>query len=285
MKIFTFNDFVCPVDGLLLKGEKTLRCESGHSYDVAREGYCNLLLVQEKATLQPGDNKEMVSSRGRFLDSGHFAPIADKLFEMVQHLAALSNSDRPLRIVDAGCGEGYYLNELLKRASASKAAGELALAGFDISKWAVKAAAKRTNRISWAVAGNRRVPFAKESVDIILSMFGFADWKSFKSALRKEGHVLTVDPGHEHLIELRKIIYPVLKAKDTPDGAVPNGYVLERKEVLRFSINLTSPSMIQDLLSMTPHAFRIKDKARQELQAMKHLTVTVDVVYKIFKIK
>ena len=279
MKVSAFNEFVCPVDGLaLLQDGKTLSCAKGHVYDIAREGYCNLLLVQQKASLDPGDNKEMVAARRRFLDGGYFEPIADKLCEMIPR-------DKDLRIVDAGCGEGYYLNRLKEAAIKDRHAAKLALAGCDVSKWAIKAAAKRSPEIAWAVAGNKKLPFAPGSVDLIVTMFGYPDWKKFKPLLSKAGRVLLVDPGPEHLIELRKIIYPDVKLNEAylMNAATACGYVLKWEERLRFSINVPNNACIQDLLSMTPHAYRIKKEARDKLQALKKLSVTVDVIFMILQ--
>ncbi len=287
MKISAFTNFVCPVEGLsLLRSANSLHCVKGHNFDVAREGYCNLLLVQQKKTLNPGDNKEMVAARGRFLGGGHFTRIADKLFEIVGTIVAESKGSGHLRIVDAGCGEGYYLDQLRKRAVDSNFSATLELAGFDISKWALKAAAKRSTDIAWAVAGNRQLPFAAGSINLILSMFGFADWESFKTVLAKNGQVLLVDPGPDHLIELRKIIYPTVNVSPLPPAskAIASGFILQREESLKFSISLKNSSQIQDLLAMTPHAFRITAKARKELEALKHLTVTVDVVFRILRV-
>ena len=281
--------FVCPLDNLLLHREKnSLRCDKGHTYDVAREGYCNLLLVQEKASLDPGDNQVMVAARRRFLDGGHFTPIADRLGRIVFEIAGKNHRSNPLRVVDAGCGEGYYLHQLSQSTFVKQHQSNFILAGCDISKWAVKAAAKRSSDIFWAVAGNRRLPFAPDSVDVILSMFGFPDWKSFKTVQPVNGHVVLVDPGPDHLIELRKIIYPKVNVSELPalpTAATEAGYVLEQQSQLKFSVNLKNNSSIQDLLSMTPHAFRITPKAREELETLKHLTVSVDAVFRVLGLK
>lgn len=284
MKVCALTDFVCPVDGRpLLKEHNSLQCDRGHGYDLARERYCNLLLVQQKASRDPGDNKDMAAARRRFLEGDYFAPIAERLFKIIGELAANAQPRAPLRIVDAGCGEGYYLRQLSQLAKASNDPASLALAGCDISKWAVKLAAKRSEAIAWAVASNRQLPFARASVDLILSMFGFPVWKSFQAVQSEGGRVVLVEPGPGHLIELRKIIYPVVNVSEAPalTAATEAGYILEREEPLKFSVSLQNNSSIQDLLAMTPHAFRISRKAREDIQALKNFTVSVDVVFRI----
>ncbi len=196
MSVSALKSFVCPVDGRpLTQKEKSLQCDQKHVYDIAREGYCNLLLVQQKASLDPGDKKDMVAARRRFLDGGFFAPIAERLFKIVGEAATKGGDEALLRIIDAGCGEGYYLHQLSKFAAASDYPAKLELAGCDISKWAVKAAAKRFPDIAWAVAGNKQLPFAPGSVDLIISMFGFPVWENFKAVQSNDGRVVLVDPG------------------------------------------------------------------------------------------
>lgn len=286
MKVFALKSFVCPIDGLPLLQEKNIfRCEKGHVFDAAREGYCNLLLVQQKASLDPGDNKEMVASRRKFLDDGHFASIAERVFDMVCNMAAKVKHEAPLRMVDAGCGEGYYLHQLNKLAFASHHKTTLALAGCDISKWAIKAAAKRSADIAWVVAGNRQLPFAPGTVDLILSMFGFPDWESFKTVQPVDGRVLLISPGPDHLIELRKIIYPEINVRKdrSLNTATECGYMLKLSDQLKFSVNLENNASIQNLLAMTPHAFRIAPKAQGELKALKRLTISIDVLFRVLQ--
>lgn len=267
--------FHCPLDGqILTASENSLRCSNGHSFDRAKEGYCNLLLVQQKASLDPGDNKEMVEARRRFLVGGYFAPIAEKLAEQVR---ALEISEP--RILDAGCGEGYYLGKLKKALPVSS------MAGIDISKWAVKAAAKGQKNIAWAVASSKQLPLAKNSVDLVLCLFGFPFWESFRSVLIENGFLLLVDPAPDHLWELREVIYEKVKANDLSniDGALAAGFRLVNEEVLTYSITFEQNSAIRDLLAMTPHGYRIKPEAREALNRRESLTTKVSVVFRLLQ--
>jgi 23S rRNA (guanine745-N1)-methyltransferase len=119
------QNFACPIDGTALEtGLVTApgqpwRCVNGHSFDIARDGYCNLLVVQHKASRDPGDTAEMVAARRRVLDSGIYAALADHVAASVSALAGNPRSPAPFRIVDAGCGEGYYLARLVEMAAAT----------------------------------------------------------------------------------------------------------------------------------------------------------------------
>ena len=282
MTILGAAPLACPIDGLplVLDGARC-RCAGGHSYDRAREGYWNLLVVQHKASRDPGDSREMVAARRRFLDAGHFAPVADAVFQAVRTVMASAGEtpQRPFTIVDAGCGEGFTLDRLADLASKSSDSGTLALAGIDISKWAVKAAARRKAPVTWLVANNSRPPFPPGSVDVVLCLFGFPVWEGFSRIQPVGAHVLMVDPGPDHLIELREVIYPLVRRTPPPplDAAEAAGYHLVREQALQFPVALSGAGAIQDLVAMTPHAHRLSQPGREALSALHGLTVTVDV--------
>lgn len=276
MRIEPATKLACPIDGLpLAEAGTALRRDNGHTFDRAREGYWNLLLVQHKASRDPGDSKEMVAARRRFLDTGHFAPIAQLVFDIVVSLAG----DEPLSVADAGCGEGYYLAQLCRHATADVSPHALELAGFDVSKWAVQAAARRKLPVMWLVANNRNPPFLANSVDILLCLFGFPVWQGFRSVQKRGGRVLLVDPGPDHLIELREIAYPSVARSGPPAlaQAEPHGYRLEREETLRFEFELETNEAILDLVAMTPHAFRIPAAGHEALSRTDQLRITTDV--------
>ncbi len=258
----------------------TLRCEQNHSFDRAREGYYNLLAVQHKASRDPGDSREMVASRRRILDAGLYAPIAVRTCEIARRL--IEATDRPggTSVLDAGCGEGYYLDAIAHALSS-----DVGLAGIDISKWAIRAAAKRNSRVFWAVASNRQLPFAPASVDLILSMFGFPLWDAFAAMQPVGGYVLLVDPGPDHLIEMRSIIYPQVNATKSQllDAAHAAGYTLVDEQRLRFGVELTSAAQIADLLGMTPHGHRAPLQGREALARLSQLSVTADVVFRTLR--
>lgn len=292
MHVAAAQNLACPIDATPLQATAdALRCSMGHTFDRARAGYCNLLLVQHKASRDPGDSKVMVAARRRILDAGLYAPIADGVFAIVrtaaQEAGAAAGRGATLRIVDAGCGEGYYLHRLSQAATGCADPVRLELAGVDISKWAVRAAAKRTTDIAWAVASNRRLPFAQGSVGLILSMFGFPVWEGFKPVQPVGGHVLLVDPGPDHLIELRSVIYPTVEQTGPPSlhAAETAGYRLEWEQQLRYVVNLDHAAQIRDLLAMTPHFHRMPAAGRDALARLERLSVTLEVAFRMLRLE
>jgi 23S rRNA (guanine745-N1)-methyltransferase len=272
MNITPFLALACPLDGTPLHRNGTAwTCTSGHSFDIASQGYTNLLPVQHKRSRDPGDSKEMIAARRRFLTAGFYQPIAAAVSRAV--LADLP-ADATLSCLDAGCGEGYYLRQL---AAAVPDEQTLALLGLDISKWAVLAAAKQDKRVTWVVGSNANLTVLPGTLDRVLCMFGFPVYPEFARVLKPGGILVQVDAGPDHLRELREIIYPSLKPERTAETPTPAGFSRLPTETLRFPIDLTSAEQIADLLAMTPHLYRASAEGRAQAAALTALALSVDV--------
>jgi len=277
MNITPFQALTCPLDGKPLTRKATLYyCTAGHSFDIASQGYTNLLPVQKKRSLDPGDSKEMVAARRRFLNAGHYQPIAAAV-----NRATLANfpPDASFSCLDAGCGEGYYMRQL----SAAIGKGQtLALLGLDISKWAVLAATKQEKQPNWVVGSNANLPVLSGTLDRVLCMFGFPVYPEFARVLKPNGRLLQVDTGPDHLRQLREIIYPSLKAERRAETETPAGFTHLSSETVGYSLELTTNEQIADLLAMTPHLYRASAEGRAKASALTALTVTVDVRVTVF---
>ena len=273
MAIVPFVSLACPLDGAPLKRiGAAWRCAAGHSFDVASQGYTNLLPVQKKRSLDPGDSKEMVAARRRFLEAGFYQPIAAAVSRAV--LAGLP-SGVSASCLDAGCGEGYYLRQLAAVAAGSGQA--LELLGLDISKWAVLAAARQGPGAPWVVGSNAKLPAGDGSLDRVLCLFGFPVYGEFARVLKPGGQLLLVDAGPEHLRELRAIIYPQLKAERPRDPAPPAGFSYLAEETLRYRLAIEGAAQIADLLAMTPHLYRASAEGRARAAALTAIELSVDV--------
>jgi 23S rRNA (guanine745-N1)-methyltransferase len=221
----------------------------------------------------------MVAARSRVLATGAFRPISDAIATQTIALLKLAGK-RSCAVLDAGCGEGSYLHAL---ASALAAHPELEarLAGIDISKWAIQSATKRAATATFlAVASNRHLPFRKEKLDVIVSLFGFPLWDAFAPTQPPCAHVLLVDPAPDHLKELRTIIYRNVRKTQPPrlDAALASGYRQADEQRITFSFDLEPATLIADLLTMTPHAHRATAEGRATLATKTRLALTGDVV-------
>ncbi len=285
MNIRKANNLACPLDGLPLTiSEKQLVCSSGHSFDVARQGYVNLLPVQQKRSKHPGDSHEMIEARAAFLNTEIYAPIAGMLNDISFDLI-VNNKLEDICILDAGCGEGYYLENLLCYLEQKSIRQNVSFMGLDISKPAILAAAKRSKKMTWLVASNKKPPVLPGTVDIIFCLFGFPVYDRFRTLLKPGGHIVLVEAGVEHLIELRNIIYPVVNKSAPPDlsQAEAAGFSLcHQSDVTYLSKNM-SKSQITNLLGMTPHLYRASQEGKQMIHQLDTIDMTVDVIFRVLE--
>ena len=281
MNIIRAHNLACPIDGHRLEQKDSqLVCENGHSFDIARQGYVNLLPVQHKRSKHPGDSKAMVLARSEFLNSGIYRPVADKLIDIVSEQLTGEEQDC---ILDTGCGEGYYLDAVFNALFDNN--NNLSFIGLDISKDAIIQSTKRNRQISWLVGTNRQPPVEDESIDIILCLFGFLCINAFNKVLKPGGKIILVDPGSDHLKELRKIIYPEVKktASSDPLQNETYGFKVTKTERLTFKATINSNEKIKQLLVMTPHFYRASEEGRQAASCLDELEITIDVVFSILE--
>lgn len=263
---------ICPVcQAPLGEAEGGVACAAGHRFDRARQGYLNLLPVQHKKSRDPGDNAAMVEARRRFLDAGHYAPIAERLAERVHEQA-------PDTWLDVGCGEGYYSERI---ARALPQAHGYAL---DISREAVRLACKRAPQMTWMVASMARIPLADASCQVLTSVFSPLDWQETLRLLAPGGVLLRVGPTREHLMELRQRLYDEVRDYDDEKhlAQVPAGLQHSRSETLAFSLALDAAQDRADLLAMTPHGWRASAERRAAVIDTP-LTVRVAIRYDWFQ--
>lgn len=256
-----------------------LSCLNRHCFDLARQGYVNLLPVQKKKSKDPGDSPDMVEARHRFLEAGYYNPIADELLSLIRDLPSTPTHT----ILDSGCGEGFYLRHIANTLKADNSS--LTLFGLDISKPAIQLAARSPQAIGWLVGSGRGAPVQNGSLDTILCIFGFCFYADFAQILKPGGTLIRIDAGPDHLKELRERIYPELKPARAFDyqSATDMGFVLEQEKTLQFHLPpLDMPTMLQ-LMAMTPHLYRANKTLLAELQASDMPEILVDVVFRTFK--
>lgn len=262
-------DLLCPLCGsVLVKNDRAWQCENRHSFDVARQGYVNLLPVQNKRSLQPGDTKEQVISRRAFLDGGFYAPIRDALCQ----LAADHSCAGP--ILDIGCGEGYYSSHLASALNTE-------LVGLDISKEAVRYAAGRYKNALWLCASAARLPVPDRSVGLITSLFALTMPEEFLRVLRPEGAFIQVLAAEDHLLGLKSIIYPQLNHKEKDTVPTVPGFRLAESRPVQFTFTVEGEH-VQNLLSMTPHVYRISKEGADRLRQTQTLTDTASCVLNLY---
>ena len=261
---------MCPICGENLnQQDRSFVCPNRHSFDIARQGYINLLTVQQKHSLAPGDTREQVLSRRAFLEEGFYAPIAQTLTDTAKKYGVTGE------ILDVGCGEGWYSAQLA-------GALNLPLTGLDISKEAVRCAAAKYKDYRWLCATAAHIPVPDASAGLLTSLFALTLPEEFHRVLAPCGLYFQVLAAEDHLLGLKSIIYDELhhKEKDT----VPELPGFQRLESIpiRFSFTVAG-EQIQNLFSMTPHVFRIGKSGAERLAKTKSLEDTASCVLNVFR--
>jgi 23S rRNA (guanine745-N1)-methyltransferase len=275
---------------------KTWSCENNHSFDKAKQGYVNLLPVQNKRSKMPGDDAEMVAARTTFFARKPYAPLAKKLAELITSIDA-RNTDEihvprnftdatciPVSIYDSGCGEGYYLEALSMLLSSTELAQksvQYSFSGHDISKAAVLAAAKRNRDKQLVVATTINIPVLDCSQDIILQIFAPACPAQYARVLHSNGVVITVDPAPKHLFELKQIVYEKPEHHQK-HHTVLSGFEIREQHHLDFSVALDNAVVRLALLQMTPFYWKTNEMQRSLIK--QNLTkVTADFIITIWQ--
>ncbi len=249
--------------------ESGCRCPQGHCFDRARQGYVNLLTVQQKHSRNPGDTRQQVLSRRAFLEAGFYSPIA-RVLQTAAKKYGISG-----QILDVGCGEGYYSAALAQALGAD-------LTGLDISKEAVRCAAAKYKNHQWLCATAAHIPVGNGTVDLLMSLFALTLPEEFARVLKPEGYFFQVLAAEDHLLGLKGIIYENLLGKEKNTVPQLPGFVLEESIPIRFSFTVEE-EQVQNLLSMTPHVFRITKEGAARLAATKNLTDTASCVLNVYR--
>ena len=263
-------ELICPICAQSLRREeKRLVCPNRHSFDIARQGYVNLLAVQQKHSLSPGDTREQVLSRRTFLEAGFYSPISEEL-----NRAALAHNAQG-EILDIGCGEGYYSARLAQAMNAS-------LTGLDISKEAVRCAAGKYKEHTWLCATAAHIPVADGSAGTLTSLFALTLPEEFRRVLQPKGLFFQVLAAEDHLLGLKSIVYEELTHKEKDSVPKLPGFEPVKSQPIRFSFTVAG-EQVRNLLSMTPHVYRISKEGAARLAATERLTDTASAVLNVFR--
>ena len=259
--------FTCPVCSEKLETvERSLRCSAGHNFDLARQGYVNLLGGGGTRHAH-GDDKLMVAARTAFLSGGHYNVLVEALCR-----TAVEITDNSVHLLDVGCGEGFYtcrvaeaLRGALKRVDVS---------GIDISREALIAFSRRDKTANLAVARIASLPLADESCDLVFNLFAPQSDSEFLRVTKRGGHLVCVFPLEEHLMGLKKAIYEKTYENPAPAYA-PEGFRLVKKEEVRKTLILERSEDIQNLFSMTPYYYKTGREDQEKARGLTYLETPI----------
>ncbi len=240
------------------------RCAQGHQFDIAREGYVNLLPVQQKKSLDPGDNAEMIQARRAFLDAGHYQFLSDAINQQLSDVLQSNGA-----LLDLGCGEGYYSARAAAALSAVKT--DVQVYGLDISKTAVRYAAKRYQNLHCCVASSYALPFNDGVFAAILRIYAPSDASEMARVLQPGGYLLTVSPAPEHLLQFKQQAYTEVRLH--PDAVKDEaGFSHIQRQRLQALWQAPDAATMLQLIEMTPLAYKLnavmRDLLCQQLPAI-----------------
>ncbi|MGC4082934.1 MAG: methyltransferase domain-containing protein [Vicinamibacterales bacterium] len=256
---------------LCTRERSTWRCAAGHTFDIARSGYVNLLQPQDRKSREPGDTRESVESRAALLARGVGRETIDAVLDLARVTRVLGE---PTVVVELGAGSGEAIGTL-------SADPGITGVGIDLSSAAATLAARRFPAVTWVVANaDRRLPLRDLSVDMVLSINARRNPPECHRILAPHGRLIVAIPAADDLIELRAFVQGAIIARDRVDSLVAEHArwfdVVDRRTV-RQQLELDRDSLLQ-LLSGTYRGSRLSVSAR--VQALERLTVTLasDVV-------
>ncbi len=250
---------ICPVCGEdLLLSDGVAECAKGHTFDIAREGYVNLLR-SSKSGDKIGDDKVSARCRRDFLNKGYYAPLKDAL------CAIFANQQGS--VLDICCGEGYYTSAVAQNK-------KLSVYGFDISKEMVRLAAKRGGCTCF-VANMAAIPVRSGTFDYAMHLFAPFNEDEFARILKPGGRLYTVVPGRMHLLGLKSAIYENCYENDE---RLPDTKCLRLVKTRKISadIHLASSEDIQAVFRMTPYYFHTGMKDKEKLTALTELDTPIE---------
>jgi len=266
------NLLMCPVclERLNLD-DKTWRCVNEHSYDVAKQGYVNLHVVQHKHSKNPGDTPESIQARRAFLSAGFYAPLQQVLVNKIRQL-------RIENLLDIGCGEGYYTDAMQNEV--------LQCVGVDIAKNAVQVAAKLNKNVTWVVGTGATLPVLSHSIDLCTSLFSPIPKQEILRVLKPHGYLVVVTPAPQHLYKMREALFADVNLHE------PEKFIAQLNDAFELleSIVIDAPMFLQNqdlknLIAMTPYAYKAKFELRTGLEKLESLQLNAQFQLYLFKKK
>lgn len=271
---------ICPhcKSALKLTENRSYSCENNHQFDLAKEGYVNLLPVNQKKSKNPGDSELMIAARRSFLEAGYYDPLADAIALILNE--RFNDSASPI-ILDAGCGEGSYTNKIVDALEVVSPK----IYGTDISKYAVKLAAKRYKTPQFFVSSIFNLPVLDATVDLIVSIFAPFQADEFQRILTSNGALLIVSPAENHMKEIAELVYDEFRPHEkTILDKVPEPFHQLVSEQCTFKLHLSDTNAILNLLKMTPYYWSASEKQIANFETIKHMEVTCDFNITVFEI-
>lgn len=264
-----FRCAICK-DHMMVKNNNSLICSNGHCFDISRKGYVNLINRSSNQVY----NQELFEARNKIYLRGCYDPLTKELIDLIEAHRPLNNQNY---ILDAGCGEGYYLNQISKD---KKLYGTSNFVGIDLSKEGIRMATRGNSEILWCISDLANMPLKSDKMDVILNILSPANYEEFVRVLKKDGIVIKVIPEPQYLKEIRALLGDRIKRDHYSNENVMRVFqshlnlIAEKKLNYQWEIN---ESDLRNLIKMTPMTSGLTAEEIETLVIRKISSITIDL--------
>ena len=261
--------FRCPLctESIRVNAEGSFFCARGHSFDIAQKGYINLLGQSASGFYDPA----LFRSRQRILQAGFYHSLVELLLELIISVGP------SCRILDAGCGEGFFMDQI---AGDQRVAEHSELFALDIVKEAIQIATRYPAPVCWCVANLTQMPFKDGTMDVLLNILSPAHYGEFSRVLKPTGMFIKVLPGNDYLREIRELAATQLHNREYDNEDVLK-HCYEHIRVLKHlkikEQHSLQPEQAEDFLRMTPMTAGINHSAL-EWEGLNQITIDLEVI-------
>lgn len=239
----------------------SLHCTNGHTFNINKKGYIHLLTSTHKTLY----DTTLFAARNFIYEANIYEAFLVDLMQQMQSLTQKST------VLDAGCGEGYFLNKIAQKLT------EPTYIGIDIAKDGLIAATKSESPIIWTVGDLANLPLQDNSLDLILNILSPANYEEFQRTLKPEGNLLKVVPGQDYLKEIRTAIKGKPHSNELVIQQFSKHFKLIHTTSVTYPISIT-PELWTHLIRMTPMTASLSKEELHQLEQTPAPTITIDLV-------
>lgn len=237
----------------------TYRCQNGHSFDIAKQGYVNLNLHNSQNT---GDNPDMINARKNFLEKDYYAFMKNKVNELLKEDESL---------VDLACGEGYYTQDFICKDKI----------GIELSKQGLKIASRNDKSTTYLLSSIFHCPLEDESADKMITIFAPVAKDEIRRILKKDGQFILVKPDVKHLYELKAAIYDEPYYNEIEEIEIPGLKLV--KEIPVEEKAMLSNEDLNNLFTMTPYYHKTSLTDKEKLKSVDNLEVSFCFIIDVYQ--
>lgn len=273
--------YKCPVcKQMLEKIDNSYKCLNGHSFDVNKKQYVNLLLPNQIHSLNPGDSKEMIEARTKFLNKGYYEELQNELVKVIDDL--INDSEI---FCDLACGEGYYTQKIHQALSYK----HITSYGVDLSKFGISEATRKmrvekTDNIHYCIGNLMYLPYMDKSMNVVLNCFAPFFEDEFARIIKDNGYFIRVLPNIDHMYELKKSIYLEVKLNEIKPVELEKFELVFEKE-LRYKKEFINNDDLLHLFMMTPLYYKSSLNVIEKIKSIENLVLTLSFKVLVYKKK